>query len=116
MTRLLIPFAVACLLIGCGAGRIAAWLHIGKRVPRAGIAILMPLLVAGAYGWAAMPPYFGTALVALPFAVGFGSGKAAGIIVWACQGFMTWMFSLLFFRWICWLKKYDEEYEKKHKQ
>ena len=49
MTRLLIPFAAACLLIGCGAGRIAAWLHFGKRVPRAGIAILMPLLVAGAY-------------------------------------------------------------------
>ena len=114
MIRLIIPFAAACLLIGCGAGRIAAWLHFGRRVPRAGIAILMPLLVAGAYGWAAMPPHFGTAFIILPFAIGFGAGNGAFLAALAGQGLLTWIVALLFFHGFCRLKKYDEEFAKKH--
>ena len=77
MIRLFFLFGATCLLIGCGVGRVAAWLHLGKRVPRAVVVVLAAGLVAGAYGLAAMPPHFGTAFILLPFAIGFGAGKGA---------------------------------------
>lgn len=96
MTRLIIHCAAAYLLIGCGAGRVAAWLHLGKKVPRAIAAVLAAVLVAGIYGMAASPPYFGTAIILLPFAIGFGAGKAAYLAALVGQGVLTWIVALLF--------------------
>lgn len=114
MTRLILCFAAACLLIGCGAGRVAAWLYLGKRVPRAAVVVLAAGLVAGAYGLAAMPPHFGTAFIILPFAIGFGAGNGAFFAALAGQTLLTWIVALLFFRGFCWLKKYDEAFAKKY--
>lgn len=113
MTRLIIHCAAAYLLIGCGAGRVAAWLHLGKKVPRAIAAVLAAVLVAGIYGMAASPPYFGTAIILLPFAIGFGAGKAAYLAALVGQGVLTWIVALLFFRGFCRLRKYDEDFAKK---
>ena len=114
MFRLIFLCAATCLLIGCGVGCVAAWLHLGKRVPRAVVTVLAALLVAGAYGLAAMPPYFGTAFILLPFAIGFGAGKGAFFAALAGQALLTWIVALLFFRGFCRLRKYDEAFAKKY--
>ena len=114
MTRLILCFAATCLLIGCGVGRVAAWLHLGKKMPRAIMAVLAAVLVAGIYGMAATPPYFGTAIIILPFAIGFGAGNSAFLAALVGQGVLTWIVALLFFRGFCWLRKYDEDFAKKH--
>ena len=115
MVTLVLIFAFVCLLLGYGVGRFAAWLYLKKHFSILAACGCAALLVFAAYYLAVLPPYFGTAFVALPFAIGFGAGNAAGLIALACQGLITWIFSLLVFRGICWLKKYDEEYERKHK-
>lgn len=114
MFRLIFLCAATCLLIGCGVGCVAAWLHLGKRVPRAVVFILAAVLVAGIYGMAASPPYFGTAIILLPFAIGFGAGQGAFLAALVGQGVLTWIVALLFFRGFCWLRKYDEDFAKKH--
>ena len=116
MTRLILIFAATCLLIGCGVGRVAAWLHLGKKMPRAIVAVLAAALVAGIYGMAASPPYFGTAIIILPFAIGFGEGNNAYLAALVGQGVLTWIVALLFLRGFCWLRKYDEEFAQKHKE
>lgn len=114
MIRLILHCAAACLLIGCGAGRVAAWLHLGKRVPRAVVVALAAVLVAGAYGLAVATPIFGIVFIVLPFAIGFGAGNGAFFVALAGQGVLTWIVALLFFRGFCRLKQYDEEFAKKH--
>lgn len=114
MTRLILCFAATCLLIGCGVGRVAAWLHLGKKMPRAIVAVLAAVLVAGIYGMAASPPYFGTAIIILPFAIGFGAGNGAFFAALAGQALLTWIVALLFFRGFCRLRKYDEAFAKKY--
>ena len=114
MTRLILFCAATCLLIGCGVGRLAAWLHLGKKMPWAIAAVLAAALVAGIYGMAATPPYFGTAIIILPFAIGFGAGNGAYLAALVGQGVLTWIVALLFLRGFCWLRKYDEEFAKKH--
>lgn len=114
MTRLILFCAAACLLIGCGAGRLAAWLYLGKRVPLAAVAGLAALLVIGAYLLAAATPIIGVTFIALPFVIGFGAGSGAFFAALAGQGVVTWIVALLFLRGFCWLRKYDEEFAKKH--
>ena len=114
MIRLIMLCAATCLLIGCGVGRVAAWLHLGKKVPRAIVAVLAAVLVAGIYGMAASPPYFGTAIILLPFAIGFGAGQGAYLTALIGQGVLTWIVALLFFSGFCRLRKYDEDFAKKH--
>ena len=63
---------------------------------------------------AASPPYFGTAIILLPFAIGFGAGQGAYLAALVGQGVLTWIVALLFFRGFCRLKKYDEEFAEKH--
>ena len=113
MTRLIIHCAAACLLIGCGAGRVAAWLYLGKRVPLAAVVGLTALLVAGAYLLAVATPIIGIVFIVLPFAIGFGAGNGAFVAALAGQGLVTWIVALLFLRGFCRLKKYDEEFAKK---
>ena len=55
----------------------------------------------------------------IPFAaacllIGFGAGNCAFLAALAGQGLLTWIVALLFFRGFCRLKKYDEEFAKKH--
>ena len=114
MIRLIIHFAAACLLIGCGVGRVAAWLYLGKRGPLAAVVGLSALLVAGAYLLAVATPVVGVTFVALPFVIGFGAGNGAFIAALVGQGVLTWIVALLFLRGFCWLRKYDEEFAKKH--
>lgn len=114
VTRLIIHCAAACLLIGCGAGRVAAWLYLGKRVLLAAVVGLAALLVAGAYLLAVATPIVGVTSIALPFAIGFGMGEGAFFAALAGQGLVTWIVALLFLRGFCWLRKYDEEFAKKH--
>ena len=116
MTRLILFCVATCLLIGCGVGRLAAWLHLGKKMPWAIAAVLAAALVAGIYGMAATPPYFGTAIIILPFAIGFGAGNGPYLAALVGQGVLTWIVALLFFRGFCWLRKYDEDFAKKHKE
>ena len=114
MTRLILFCAATCLLIGCGVGRLAAWLHLGKKMPWVIAAVLAAALVAGIYGMAASPPYFGTAIIILPFAIGFGAGNGAFFAALAGQALLTWIVALLFFRGFCRLRKYDEAFAKKY--
>ena len=114
MTSLLIPFAAACLFIGCGAGRVAAWLHLGKQVPLAAVFGIAALLVAGAYGLAVATPIFGIVFIVLPFAIGFGAGNGAFFAALAGQALLTWIVALLFLRGFCRLRKYDEAFAKKY--
>ena len=115
MVNLVLIFAFVCLLLAYGVGRFAAWLYLKKKFSILAAGFFAALLVFAVYVLAVMPPYLGTFMIALPFAIGFGEGNAAYLIALFCQGLITWIFSLLFFWGICWLKKYDEEYERKHK-
>ena len=116
MANLIMLFCFICLLIAYATGRIGVWLYLKMHYSVAAVSVFTALLVSAVYVLAVLPPYFGTALVALPFAIGFGSGKTAGIVALVCQGLVTWILSLLFFRGICWLKKYDEAFNKTPKQ
>jgi len=116
MATIVLIFAFICLLLAYGVGRFAAWLYLKKQFSIVAACFCAALLVLALYVLAILPPYLGTFMVALPFMIGFGAGNAAYIIALVCQGLITWIFSLLFFWGICWLKKYDEEFEKKHKQ
>lgn len=115
MATLIMLFCFICLLIAYATGRIGAWLYLKKHYSVAAVCVVTALLVSAVYMIAVLPPYFGTALVALPFAIGFGEGNTAYIIALVSQGLFTWVLSLLVFWGTCRLKKYDEEYEKKHK-
>ena len=113
MAALLMLFCFICLLIAYATGRIGAWLYLKKGYSTVAVYGCEVLLVLASYLLAFLPPHFGTFLIALPFAIGFGSLKA-GIVALACQGLFTWLLSLLFFRGIIGLKTYDEKFERKH--
>ena len=115
MVSLIMLFCFVCFIIAYLTGRIGAWLYLKKRCPVLVVCAFTALIVLIVYLLAIAPPNIGTVLVALPFAIGFGAGNAVYIIALVSQGLFTWILSLLFFWGICRLKKYDEEYENKHK-
>ena len=46
--------------------------------------------------------------------IGCGAGQGAFLAALVGQGVLTWIVALLFFRGFCWLRKYDEDFAKKH--
>ena len=115
MTPLILIFLFVILLIAYAVARIAAWLYFIKHISIAVVCACTSLMVFGVYVLTVLHPHFGTVFRLLPFVIGLYAGNPAYHIALVCQVLFIWILSLLFFWGIYRLKKYDEEYEKKHK-
>lgn len=92
---------VGCLVIAGILGCITAWMLLKKKMPPLTVFCYTAVASFGTYFTVAFfdqttgIPRLVLALIALPWAIGFGDGNAAYYISLACQGLITWMLSIV---------------------
>ncbi len=90
------------LIVGGVLGSVTAWMLLVTKLPRYAVFFFSALASFGIYFalyncshavFEVFPPI--RWLIVLPWGLGFGFGNAMGFIALACQGFITWILSLL---------------------
>ena len=93
----------SCIIVGCVFGSVAAWVYYIKKFTAVLVHVFTALVSLSLYFFLSFIdeamglPIFLLALIALPWAIGFGEGNAAMQVALACQGLITCAVSTITF-------------------